>query len=189
METNPNSRDPADGRKSYEWASRWDAVALKEIYWETAYIFFILFISLFLIFATWKGWMCLWLSSQENEAIVLKIYAYFAFSGMLGGITFGMKHFYRMVARGGWHQDRRIWRIMSPFIAMVIAIIIGAMLDIGIIPYKKPLTGATIMVIGFLAGYFADEAVGKMYEIAKVIFGDSALSRAKTKDEKAGDGK
>jgi hypothetical protein len=30
-----------------------------------------------------------------------------------------------------------------------------------------------MVAIGFLAGYFADEAVGKMYDIASVMFGSN----------------
>jgi hypothetical protein len=70
---------------------------------------------------------------------------------------------------------------------MVISIVIGAMVNIGMIPAKKPISSSAILVIGFLAGYFADEAVSKMYEIARVIFGEGAM--AKNKDVKAGDAK
>ena len=41
----------------------------------------------------------------ENQVHTIKKYAYYLSSGMLGGITFGMKYFYRAVARGFWHID------------------------------------------------------------------------------------
>jgi hypothetical protein len=94
---------------------------------------------------------------------------------MLGGITFGIKYFYRVVARGWWHQDRRFWRFMSPFIAMIVALVVGSMIDAGLIVVtaQNRISTPAIISIGFLAGYFADEAVGKMYEVASVLFGRS----------------
>lgn len=113
----------------------------------------------------------------ENQVHTIKKYAYYLSSGMLGGITFGMKYFYRAVARGFWHIDRKPWRYMSPFIAMAVAFIVGIMIDASLITPQKNITTPEIISIGFLAGYFADEAVGKMYEIANVIFGKTATNR------------
>lgn len=182
--TEPNAgvSDPTDGRKPYEWLTRYPPDARIEIRRETGYLFIIFFLSLFLIFANWKGWIGSFLSFSPEEALKFRKYVYYALSGMLGGITFGMKYFYRVVARGYWHQDRRIWRIMSPFIAMTVSLIVGMMIDASFLAAKQPITSAAVVSIGFLAGYFADEAVGKMYEIANVIFGKSSIT-------KAGDGK
>ena len=188
-EPNAGTSDPTDGRKPYQWKScypEWED-ARKEIFWEAVFLFFIYFFSLFLLYANWRGWICLWLSSWGLNAATLKKYAYYASAGMHGGIIFGMKYFYRVVARGWWHQERRYWRIMSPFISMSIALIVGAMIDASVMTAHKPVNGASIVSVGFLAGYFADEAVGKMYEIAAVIFGKSTL--AKDGDGKSQDGK
>lgn len=167
--------DDTDGRKCLEWESRYPQQARKEIRCEIAYIIGIFLLSLFFIFATWRGWInrC-WLSNLGEHYInVLRRYEYYAFSGLLGGITFGMKYFYRVVARGFWHQDRRPWRTMSPFIALSISIVIGALIDIKMISSPKPIDTAFVVSIGFLSGYFSDKAVGKMAEIANIIFGDS----------------
>ncbi len=181
-EPNAGSSDPTDGRKQYEWLTRYPPEAITKIRMETGYLFIIFFISLFLIFANWKGWIGLVLSFSAEESLAFRKYAYYALFGMLGGITFGMKYFYRVVARGYWHQDRRIWRLMSPFIAMTVSLIVGMMIDASFLAAKQPLTSTAVVSIGFLAGYFADEAVGKMYEIANVIFGKSSVT-------KGGDGK
>lgn len=182
--TEPNAgvSDPTDGRKPYEWLTRYPSEARIEIRKEAGYLFVIFFVSLFLVFANWKGWIGLFLSFSAEETLTFRKYAYYALFGMLGGITFGMKYFYRVVARGYWHQDRRIWRLMSPFIAMIVSLIVGMMIDASFLAAKQPLTSTAVVSIGFLAGYFADEAVGKMYEIANVIFGKSSIT-------KAGDGK
>ena len=177
-ETNTGTGDPADGRVAFDWVSKYPPEARNEIKWETIYLLFIFFSALALLFATWKGWVCLVFSASPGETDSLRKYAFYASSGMLGGITFGMKYFYRVVARGYWHQDRRIWRILSPLMALAVSIVVGAMIDASLITAKKPISSALVVSIGFLAGYFADEAVGKMYEIASVIFGKSAMTKS-----------
>jgi len=52
------------------------------------------------------------------------------------------------------------------------------LIDASLIGTKGPVSGAAFVSIGFLSGYFADEAVGKMYEIANVLFGKSATVKA-----------
>lgn len=170
-EPNAGTGDPTDGRDPYQYNSCYPMSVRKEMLYEALFLFTILFLTFSLIFATWRGWTYSWLLLSANEEIVFRKYSYYACAGMLGGITFGMKYFYRVAARGYWHQDRRWWRVMSPFIAMVTAIIVGAMIDASFMTTRQPVTGASVISIGFLAGYFADEAAGKMYEIATVIFG------------------
>ncbi len=179
------STDEWDGRKPFEWNSKYPKEARIEQYCEAAFLFALYILSLFMLFATWKGWICTWLSTSGPQAVSLKKYLYFCAAGMLGGIIFGMKFFYRIVARGGWHQDRRFWRLKSPFIALVISMIIGTMIDSNVMTTTKPINGAGIVWVGFLAGYFADDAVGKMAEVASVVFGKST----KSGDGKSQDGK
>lgn len=57
---------------------------------------------------------------------------------------------------------------------MAIAFIVGAMIESSLISSNSTTSGASIISMGFLAGYFADQAVAKMYEIAEVVFGKSA---------------
>ncbi|MFZ5993412.1 MAG: hypothetical protein ACOYU4_00235 [Thermodesulfobacteriota bacterium] len=168
---NAGTGDPTDGRKPCDWVTSYPATALKEIRWESIYLLSVLICSLFLIFANWIGWIIPLFQLPRGQALMLKKYTYYTSSGLLGGITFGIKYFYRVVARGYWHQDRKYWRIMSPFIAMTVALIIGAMIDASLINAKQPCSGAAVVSIGFLAGYFADQAVAKMYDIAIVLFG------------------
>lgn len=179
---NAGTRDPTDGRARYDWKTRYPRKAKCEILLESIYLSIIFFISFFLIFTIWKGWFSSLILVSAEDILILKKYGYYALSGMLGGITFSIKYLYRVVARGYWHQDRRIWRLMSPFQAMTLSFIMGAMIDASFIPAQRPTSGAATISIGFLVGYFADEAIGKMYEIAKVIFG-------RTASPKTGDGK
>ncbi|MFH1062044.1 MAG: hypothetical protein V1747_04070 [Candidatus Omnitrophota bacterium] len=175
---NASSEDSTDGRKRYDWKTGYPSEALHKIYAEAIFLFIMFFSSLLLIFAAWQGLIMGLFLLDSEQVVVLKKYSYYASSGLLGGVTFGMKYFYRMVARGYWHEDRRMWRIMSPFIATVIALIVGALIDSSMINTKKPLITPAILSLGFLSGYFADEAVGKMYEIANVIFGRSVTTKA-----------
>lgn len=179
--TGPNAGtgDPTDGRKPFDWTSSYPPAARKEIRYESWYLI-IIFICSFI--ASCFGCVNITLPSLTYESLTMNKFVLFASSGMFGGSVFGMKYFYRVVARGYWHQDRRIWRLMSPLMAMAVAFIIGTMIDASLITTTKPLSNTAIISVGFLSGYFADDAVGKMYEIANVIFGKSSST-------KAGDGK
>ncbi len=168
---NSGSSDPTDHRKQYEWKTHYPPDAIKEIYQETFYLSAILVISFSLILLNWIG---VFDRFSPEAYTTLRKYIFYSSSGLLGGIIFGLKYFYRVVARGYWHQDRKIWRLMSPFIAMTVAFVVGAMIDSGTINTVKPITTPSVVSIGFIAGYFADEAVGKMYDIASVIFGKSS---------------
>lgn len=111
--------DPTDGRKRFQWESFYSSEAKKIIRNESIYLFLILIGSQVLIFAAWKGWINSFFSLSSEEAITLRKYTYYSAAGMLGGGAFGVKYFYRVVARGYWHLDRRIWRYMSPFLIYV----------------------------------------------------------------------
>lgn len=170
---NAGTSDPTDGRKPFDWASRYPTQASKLIRNESIYLVCVLIFSLLLLFANWIEWITPHFQLSAENALTLKKYIYYASSGLIGGITFGIKFFYRVVARGYWNQDRKYWRIMSPYIAMTVALIIGAMIDASFIETKGPASGAAVVSIGFLAGYFADQAVAKMYDVASVLFGKS----------------
>ena len=176
---NGGAGDPTDGRQSYEWPTHYPRTAWVQITWEAVYLIVIFLISFFIIFATWKGWVCSFFSASPGEALTLKKYAYYVASGMLGGVAFGIKYFYRVVARGYWHQDRIIWRLKSPLLAMALAFVVGALIDASLIPTRGPSSGAAFVSIGFLVGYFADKAIAKMYEISDVIFGASGAKKTR----------
>ena len=175
---NAGTSDPTDGRMPYEWISCYEPEAKKEIRLELAYLIFVLFCSYALIFGIWMECFKTILPFTPGQILTLKKYSYYALSGLLGGVSFGIKYLYRCVARGYWHQDRRIWRIMSPIIAMTVAFIVGTMIDASFMTTNVEISGAACISIGFLSGYFADQAVGKMYEVAQVLFGKSATSKS-----------
>lgn len=181
-DVNAASGDPTDGRKINDWRSRYNTEAISLIRQEMGYLLIVFVLSNVLIFSTWYGCLYSFLKLNPGQILTLKKHLFYSSAGMLGGVTFGIKYFYRVVARGYWHYDRRVWRFMSPLIAMTVAFIVGVLIDASYISSKGPATGSAFVSIGFLAGYFADEAVGKMYDIANVLFG-------RPQNIKASDGK
>jgi len=163
--------DPTDGRKQYEWESKYPSEAVSKIRVEAVYVVILFFLSLSLILATWKGLSANIVGVAGNEAETLKKYCYYGFSGLLGGTIFSIKYLYRSVARGYWHLGRRLWRFLSPLTSLGLAFAIGALLEASIISVRTPASGPAVIGIGFLIGYFADSAVAKMHEVAEVLFG------------------
>ena len=96
------------------------------------------------------------------------------FSGLLGGTIFGLKYFYRVVSRGYWSQDRKYWRFFSPWISACVAFVVGCMVLSGYINATQAQSFAAEICVGFITGYFADEAVGKMSEVATALFGSNS---------------
>jgi hypothetical protein len=160
-----------DAREQFDWKSKYPPEARKEIFLESVYVLFFFFLSFALLLLNYFGLISSLFALDESRIIKFEYIVYFSSAGILGGTVFGMKYFYRVVARGYWTQDRRYWRILSPFISMGIAFIIGCMSSIGILTTYNSSTNTWAVAFGFFAGYFADEAVGKMYEIATLIFG------------------
>ena len=176
------SDDPTDGRKRYDWKTRYPRRATIEIYAETFYLFILLASALAIILLTWFDWFRAILSMDNARAIVFKVYIYYSMSGLLGGLIFDFKNHYKSVARGWWHQDRRIWRLISPYVAMVVAFVVGAMIESTLISVKSSASNPAIISIGFLSGYFADRAIGKMREVAAVVFGKSTALKDDEKE-------
>ena len=162
-----------DGRKAFEWESRYPDKARKEMRWEAIYIGGVLVVSLAGIFLNWCGLISCWLGIADSKITSFEGIVLYFFAGLTGGTIFGIKYFYRVIARGYWSQDRRFWRIFSPWISACIGLIVGCMVVSGYINASQNPSTATGICIGFLSGYFADEAVGKMSEVAKALFGSN----------------
>jgi hypothetical protein len=171
--------DPTDGRNAYEWRTKYSPEAWPRIYCEAIFIAGVLIISLVLILVTWKGFFGWALGCTPAEAAALKKYCYYAFSGLLGGSVFGVKYLYRVVARGYWHFDRQLWRYLSPLVAMGVAFAVGTLVDASYFSMKSGASHSATIGVGFLVGYFSDQAVAKLHEIANAIFGTVASPRGK----------
>ena len=140
--------------------------------------------TLLLLILTWRGTLFDWIASDcaNCSRIRFNQFAYFFIGGMLGGTLFGIKYLYKVVARGRWNLDRRLWRIFSPFISGGLALAIGTLIDSGIfgVAVKSP-TASSYLSLGFISGYFADNALAKMQELAETLFGTPGKEKSQRK--------
>ena len=173
FETNVNT----DGRKQYDWESKYPECAQKEMKKEAIYIAIILIIAYSLLIIIVGGLIdkvgnMIGLEAKKTASLE-GVIIYF-FSGLLGGTIFGLKYFYRVVSRGYWSQDRKYWRFFSPWISACVAFVVGCMVLSGYINATQTQSFAAEICVGFITGYFADEAVGKMSEVATALFGSNS---------------
>lgn len=173
FETNVNT----DGRKQYDWESKYPECAQKEMKKEAIYIAIILIIAFSLLIFIVGGLIdkvgnLIGLEAKKTASLE-GVIIYF-FSGLLGGTIFGLKYFYRVVSRGYWSQDRKYWRFFSPWISACVAFVVGCMVLSGYINATQTQSFAAEICVGFITGYFADEAVGKLSEVATALFGSNS---------------
>lgn len=165
-----------DERLKYDWKSRWDGEAKKHIYLDAVLVGIFLIVTLVAIFLTWRGYAFAYLvdGCTDCSRTTFNRYVYFFLGGQLGGTLFAVKYLYKVVARGFWHLDRRLWRIFTPLIAGSLGLAIGAMIDSGILGLTTKVSGGSAYFsVGFIAGYFADSALAKMQEVADIVFGST----------------
>jgi hypothetical protein len=169
--------DLTDGREKGHWETRYsDKIAQQAIKWERKYLiilfFSVLAISIFLGLSFKR---CLGFLNINCELTEFKIYCFAFLGGMLGGIVFSMKWLYHSVAKNTWNIDRRLWRILTPLLSSVVALIIVMLLNSDILKSNNShFSIYKSFAVGFLAGYFSDSAIGKLTEIAQVLFGSSS---------------
>jgi hypothetical protein len=172
-------QDETDGRARYDWKSKYSD-CLVQIWCKAALVAGIQIGALLLLCVIRNGWLADrtgWISCHEPT---FKHYSYFFLGGVLGGTLFGIKYLYHVVARGYWHLDRRLWRVLSPLLAGTLALVTGALVDAGLLGLSlNTKRGASYLAIGFITGYFSDKALAKMTEIADVIFGTSDATKSK----------
>lgn len=156
---------PNDGREKGECSSRYSKEYQKKIKRDAVYISVLMCGSFMCMFLNFLNVFENVLGLSGNRAIIFHKAMYCVISGLLGGTTFGMKYFYRVVARGLWNEDRVFWRLFSPWIAVSLSIVMAAIM------IKDVSSSSSLAItIGFLTGYFSDEAVSKMYDVACVLF-------------------
>jgi hypothetical protein len=160
-----------DGRLKFDWNSRYPPEARRQQHIECSYVSVLLFSSLLAIFLTWLGITSDWLGLGQSRGVVFRRYSYFCLGGLLGGTVFGAKYLYRVCARGYWTEDRRLWRVLSPWLSLTVALIVGTFLHSGIITATKAMSSPLALGLGFIIGYFSDHALLKMQELAEVLFG------------------
>ncbi len=170
--------DLTDGRSKGTWKSFYDKEALREINWERNYLLIILGITfLSLVFFSLFFKKCFF--QVKCNIDIYRPYIYSCLGGLLGGTVFSIKWLIHSVAKNFWHIDRRLWRIMTPILSMIIALIINILLELNFVSINMD-NGISIYKsfgIGCLSGYFSDNAIGKMTEVAQVLFGGNSRER------------
>jgi hypothetical protein len=169
--TDDINRDPNDGRDELgSWKSRYPREALDIINWEKRYLLILL--SVFAVIGFFLGIQYKSHIIGCNFAISPKVHSYlFAWiGGSLGGIVYASKWLYHSVARGLWNEDRRIWRVVSPHLSGIVALMFVLIFCSGIISNVETYSIHKSCGIGFLVGYFSDNAIGKLSELANVFF-------------------
>ena len=156
-----------DERKQGEWKSRYPKEVLKKQNLEAIYVVVIVIISFVLLLLNYIGCLNKLLCIPEERQLHFSRIVICATCGLLGGAIFDMKWFYKSIAHGFWNEDRCYWRIFTPIISLSFAFCLACIFGDSIVILGNGFSAATL---GFLSGYFSDEAVGKMAEVAKVLF-------------------
>jgi hypothetical protein len=94
--------------------------------------------------------------------------------GILGGAVFSIKWLVHAVAKNIWNIDRRLWRLFTPHVSGALCFAFVALMASGLVVIidKKTLSSPLVCFgIGFLIGYFSDNAIGKLTELAQTLFG------------------
>lgn len=173
--------DYSDGRVKGEWRSRYEPGARKGIRWETAYLIFIsaAYLSIVLCIIKAAGIqkvpVAVGESADPNSHGGIFLCALGALSaGALGGCSFGIKWMYHSVAKQIWHEDRRLWRLLSPHVSGIVSMFMVLLIASNLVRvFDEDFVMRPIAVIAFsfLVGYFSDKALAKMAEVADTLFG------------------
>lgn len=181
-----NPSDPTDGKTQWEFKSRYPLLTRGQIFAEAIYLTLLLIAGLYLLFWIYHGAISLPYTtihfSDLNDQ--LKKMITFPVAGLVGGAMFGLKYLYRVAARGWWHEDRRIWRLLSPCLSATLATMVGILIDGGMLGMSYSQSNSsnpysTLLGIAFITGYFADSALAKLQDVANVVFAPSSRDTSK----------
>lgn len=168
-----------DGRKLWDWRSKFPVDAQKEIKLEArvligALIVTLLITGLFLGLGNTSFKIVIPLGETPTTLFInCKLLSTF-FTGCVGGITFSIKWLVHTAATGKWHMDRRYWRLLIPWIGGVYALVVLALFDAGLFARGNSGTAnfsAVSPALAFLVGYFSDGVSGLLSNVANAVFG------------------
>ncbi len=98
--------------------------------------------------------------------------------GFLGGWVYDAKWFYRVTARGRndqygfpWQAHKFYWRVMTPFLAALVAFATYMLLDSELLPValKNKDSGKVAISTCFVLGYFSDLVLSRLARWAERI--------------------
>ena len=160
---------PDDGHKEWDWPSKYKNGAWVHIIIQFSYLCLLLLLAFVFLYLAFSGRLYLWYKKMSVNVVPEDVFrrgAYCIISGFLGGVVFGIKILYKAVASGRWHLDRVLWRIATPWVSLALSIVISSIMAEDV--FSK--SSFVAVSIGFFAGYFSESAIGKLYEIANLLF-------------------
>jgi len=177
-ETEAEVHDLDDGREVGEWTSRYGRSAWVQITIELIYLCLILLFCILVLLDAVSGkqtegivrsdLLDLNVSSDQAKWVAL------ALAGTIGGTVFDLKWHYHSVAKGMWNRDRVLWRLIVPWNSAMVSLFTGFLLASGIIPFLKNESFDDIFTLlgcGFVFGYFSDNILAALQNLAQKIFG------------------
>jgi hypothetical protein len=167
--------DYTDGRKPWDWESRYPVEARSLMSTEAMVLIGMLVVALL------ADGVCLGLAGQPVSIgvggpqiwVSCRLLAIFC-TGWLGGVTFSMKWLIHSVAKGKWHIDRRYWCLMVPVIGGVYACVVMTLFGAGLFhgePTEQSGAMPNTAALAFLVGYFSDGVSGLLSNVANAVFG------------------
>jgi len=181
--------DPTDGRDRMEWRSKYSEPGAKYGIWiEAFYLAVLLFGIPIAIVLFWLEYPKNWFGLCDQKYKPIMKYSIAWLSGSLGGTLFDVKWLYHSVARQFWHSDRRLWRLFTPHISGGLAFVMIALISshiFRIFDRQAVESLALIVSVAFLVGYFSDNALAKLREIAENLFGTSRAKKEPKEGPKA----
>jgi len=172
--------EDTDNRGLFKPKSKYPQQYLKPQRIEGWYIAGLLALSLLTLAAVGLGLMDKLLRAICVDAAIVtaaRKYEWICGGGLLGGTVYAAKWLYHAIAKGLWHEDRKTWRYLSPWISLGTTVGIGSLIDAG---FMKSAVGelsttsaAGLTGMGFLIGYLSDRFLAKMKEVTQVLFGES----------------
>jgi len=165
-------RDLTDGRLPGDWHSRYGSKAWAWIAAEAVYLIVLLAAFVYSAVLVWLRYPATWWRLTPLESAIFTRYAYAWLGGTLGGVLFAMKWLYHSVGKAMWNIDRAPWRYLTPHISGGLGFVTVAILNSIIATEQSAaMSGAKAIAIGFLVGFFSDNTLAKLNEVAETLLG------------------
>jgi hypothetical protein len=171
-----------DGRKPGEFASRYPLGAWAQIGFEFTFLFAALVAVAYVLLSIGMlvaadapadaGTLPFGISYPKDRRFL--IWLSIALSGSAGGTAFALKWLYHSVAKWTWNRDRILWRLIVPPLSGVFAVFVAFMVAAEIVPFLNAKAFENFyraLGAGFLLGYFSDNVLAALQNLAVRWFG------------------
>jgi hypothetical protein len=192
-------RQPAveltDGRPAGNFATRYPRSAWFQIGLEFAYLLLVLVAVSTCLLAIGKAVGAKPVVPQDiafglryPRDRTFLIWLSIALSGSAGGAAFSLKWLYHSVAKWTWNRDRILWRFIVPALSGVFAVFVAFMVSAEIVPFLNAKAFDSFyraLGAGFLLGYFSDNVLAALQNLAVKWFGtvDTRFRGASDKED------